>query len=102
MKAQLRGNDMLARMGGDEFIVLIPGVHSRKEAEEVVQRIDRSFEEEFAIESYRMRGSASIGLAIAPEDGMDKEELQRVADMAMYLHKEQKKQNQAELRNRRD
>ena len=102
MKAQLRGNDMLARMGGDEFIVLIPGVHSRKEAEEVVQRIDRSFEEEFAIESYRMRGSASIGLAIAPEDGMDKEELQRAADMAMYLHKEQKKQNQAELRNRRD
>ncbi len=102
MKAQLRGNDMLARMGGDEFIALIPGVHSRKEAEEVVQRIDRCFEEEFVIENYRMQGSASIGLAIAPEDGMDKEELQRAADMAMYLHKEQKRQSQAELRNRRD
>lgn len=102
MKAQLRGNDMLARMGGDEFIALIPAIRSRREAEEVVQRIERCFDADFVIENYRMRGAASIGLAVAPEDGMDKDELQRAADMAMYLRKEQKRQNESGMRSQRE
>ncbi len=102
MKAQLRGDDMLARIGGDEFIALIPTIRSRREAEDVVQRIEHCFDAEFVIGSYRMRGAASIGLAVAPDDGTDKDELQRAADMAMYLRKEQKRQNDSEMRNLRE
>ncbi len=99
MKGQMRGKDMLARIGGDEFIALIQGVKSRQDVEEVAQRLERCFASEFELDGYRMRGSASIGLAVAPEDSMDKDELQRVADMAMYLRKQQKREEQASMRN---
>lgn len=98
MKQQLRAQDVLARIGGDEFIALIPGIRSRGDAEEIVERIERCFDAPLVIEGYTMPGAASVGLAVAPDDGLDKEELQRAADMAMYLHKEQKKQREAELR----
>ncbi len=97
MKQQLRGRDVLARIGGDEFIALIPGIPTRGDAEEIVQRIERCFDAPFVIEGYTLQGAASIGLAVSPEDGVDKDDLQRAADMAMYLHKEQKREN--EIRN---
>lgn len=99
MKQQLRGRDVLARIGGDEFIALIPGIRTRGDAEEIVQRIERCFDASFLIEGYTMQGAASIGLAMAPEDGLDMEELQRVADTAMYLHKQQKRENEIQSEN---
>jgi diguanylate cyclase (GGDEF)-like protein len=79
--------DTLARVGGDEFIALIPTARSRAEVEEIGQRLVRSFEKPFQIEGHEVQGSASIGIAIYPEDGLTKEELKRVADAAMYAHK---------------
>ncbi len=84
---KLRGMDTLARVGGDEFIALIPTARSRTEVEEIGQRLVRSFETPFAIEGHVVEGSASIGIAIYPEDGLTKEELKRVADAAMYAQK---------------
>jgi diguanylate cyclase (GGDEF)-like protein len=84
---KLRGMDTLARVGGDEFIALIPTARSRAEVEEIGQRLLRSFERPFLIEGHVVQGSASIGIAIYPEDGLTKEELKRVADAAMYAHK---------------
>lgn len=84
---KLRGMDTLARVGGDEFIALIPTARSRAEVEEIGQRLVRSFEKPFQIEGHEVQGSASIGIAIYPEDGLTKEELKRVADAAMYAHK---------------
>ena len=92
MKLQLRGGDVLARIGGDEFIVLVPKLGSRAAAEEISARLAQSFQEVFEVEGHRLHGSASLGLALYPEDGNSQEELQRVADEAMYNNKESRKQ----------
>lgn len=83
----LRGMDTLARVGGDEFIALIPTVRSRTEAEEIAQRLARCLDTPLEIDAYQVKGAASIGIAIYPEDGVTKEDLKRMADSAMYAHK---------------
>jgi diguanylate cyclase (GGDEF)-like protein len=87
LSERLRSMDTLARVGGDEFVALIPVVHSREEVEEIARRLMRAFDEPFEIEAHSVRGGASIGIAIYPEDGLTKDELQRVADSAMYAQK---------------
>jgi diguanylate cyclase (GGDEF)-like protein len=88
MKLQLRGGDMLTRIGGDEFIALVPILRSRTDAEEIALRLERCFDEPFDLDGCHVEGSASIGLAVYPADGATQEELQRSADAAMYAHKE--------------
>jgi diguanylate cyclase (GGDEF)-like protein len=83
----LRGMDTLARVGGDEFIALIPVVRSRSEVEEIGQRLMRCLDAPLEIDGHRVRGSASVGIAIYPDDGATIEELKLVADAAMYLQK---------------
>jgi diguanylate cyclase (GGDEF)-like protein len=87
MKRQLRNADMLARLGGDEFAVLLPKVRSRAEVEEIAHRLERSLDEPFAAEGYVVHGSASIGIALYPEDGTTKDSLLSAADAAMYVNK---------------
>jgi diguanylate cyclase (GGDEF)-like protein len=90
MQQQMRGGDFLARIGGDEFMALVPIRTGRKDAEEIARRLERCFDEPFALEELLLRGSASVGLAVYPDDGATKEELQRWADAAMYAHKQGK------------
>jgi diguanylate cyclase (GGDEF)-like protein len=92
MKLQLRTEDVLARIGGDEFIALAPILRGRADAEEIAVRLERCFDELFELEGLRIHGSASVGLAVYPEDGSNKEELQRSADAAMYANKEAKRE----------
>lgn len=87
LSEKLRGMDTLARIGGDEFIALIPVVRSRSEVEEIVGRLTHCFDTPFRIDDYTLHGSASIGFALYPDDGLTKDELKRVADAAMYAHK---------------
>jgi diguanylate cyclase (GGDEF)-like protein len=87
MKRQLRNVDMLARLGGDEFAVLLPQVRNRARVEEIAQRLERSFEEVFIIEGQTLHGSASVGIAVYPEDGATRDGLLSAADDAMYLAK---------------
>jgi diguanylate cyclase (GGDEF)-like protein len=94
MKLQLRTGDVLARIGGDEFIALVPILRDRADADEIAMRLDRCFDEPFVLDGCWVRGSASVGLAVYPEDGATKEELQRTADAAMYVHKESKRDQQ--------
>jgi diguanylate cyclase (GGDEF)-like protein len=84
MKRQLRGMDMLARLGGDEFAALLPSVRTRAKVEEIALRLERCFQEPFVIEGQALNGSASIGIALYPENGANKDELFSTADAAMY------------------
>ena len=96
MKLQLRSDDVLARIGGDEFIALVPILRSHADAEEIAMRLERCFDEPFELEGYTLLGSASVGLAVYPEDGTTKEGLQRSADAAMYAHKQSRRRQDKE------
>jgi len=87
MKRQLRSHDLLARLGGDEFASLVTVVRSRAEVEEIALRISRSFDEPFSIGPYTIKGSASVGIALYPEDGSTKDSLLNTADANMYVAK---------------
>jgi diguanylate cyclase (GGDEF)-like protein len=90
MKRQLRPGDMLARLGGDEFAILVPNVRGRSDVEEIALRLEGCFEKPFAGEGYEVYGSASIGIALYPEDGSTKDSLLSAADSAMYVTKQSK------------
>ena len=92
MKESLRPDDMLARLGGDEFAVLVPRPHSRKDVEEIAQRLECSFDAPYAFDGYVLHGSASVGIALYPEDGTTRESLLSAADAAMYVAKQTRKQ----------
>jgi diguanylate cyclase (GGDEF)-like protein len=94
MKRQLRGHDLLARLGGDEFAVLVPKVRSRAEVGEIAQRLERSMDEPFVIEGHTVRGSASLGIALYPEDGSTNDTLLKTADAAMYSVKNSGRRNE--------
>jgi diguanylate cyclase (GGDEF)-like protein len=87
MKRQLRSHDMLARLGGDEFAVMVPVVRSRTEVEEIALRLERSFDEPYAVEGCVLQGSASVGIALYPEDATTRDGLLSAADAAMYVGK---------------
>src|SRR5262249_7874770 len=73
MKHQLRPGDMLARLGGDEFGVLVHKVRTRTDLEQIAFRLGRCFESPFSIPGCQLRGTASLGVAIYPEDGDTKD-----------------------------
>lgn len=91
MKRQLRSGDMLARLGGDEFAALVPVVRSRAAIEEIAQRLERCFDAPFAVEGYVLRGGASVGVALYPEDGTSPDSLLSAADAGMYVAKHTKR-----------
>jgi diguanylate cyclase (GGDEF)-like protein len=91
MKHQLRSVDTLARIGGDEFAVLVPQIQSRVHVEEIVQRLENCFKDPFRLEEFTLAGSASIGMAIYPEDGTNKNSLSSTADSLMYWSKNAKR-----------
>ena len=87
MKHQLRAGDILARLGGDEFAVLLGQVRNRADVDEIAGRLARSLDEPFSAEGSVVYGSASVGIAVYPEDGADRESLLRAADATMYVNK---------------
>ena len=87
---QLRSNDVLARIGGDEFAVLVADVSSREEVNEIAQRLQSCFETPFFLDLAEIQASASMGSAVYPEDASTRTALLEWADASMYRAKRQK------------
>ena len=82
----VREDDVLARVGGDEFVVLMPGVHDPADTEAMSARIRAAVESPFVIEGHEVRIGASVGVHLAPLS-CDPDEALRAADHAMYTIK---------------
>ena len=80
----IRSGDTVARMGGDEFLLLMPELHQTDSVSSIISKIVEAFKGPFIIEGHRLCASVSIGIAIYPDDGMDMETLMRKSDSAMY------------------
>jgi diguanylate cyclase (GGDEF)-like protein len=78
---------LLARFGGDEFALLLPIVDDIEEPSRLARRLLALFDQPFAVEEVQVTLGASIGIAIAPQDGTDPVELTRRADIALYRAK---------------
>lgn len=88
LRAQLREEDTLSRPGGDEFILALPGLDSVAAAH-VAERLLQNIVRPVTIQDRLVSPSASIGIAIYPDDGGNFDELTRRADAAMHLAKQQ-------------
>jgi diguanylate cyclase (GGDEF)-like protein len=84
-----RDRDVVARRGGDEFIILLPELDIPQEAVRVAQTILDSFDKPFILPEHELFIGSCIGISIFPADGVDVETLIKNADMAMYRAKEQ-------------
>jgi diguanylate cyclase (GGDEF)-like protein len=87
IRACVRGSDIVARMGGDEFVVLLPSLKDRAEADAVSSRINIALAEPVRLRRDLAQLSCSIGYVIYPADGASASELFANADMAMYESK---------------
>ncbi len=83
----MRASDTIARVGGDEFVLLIQETNQLKDAVAIAQKILDSFTEPLTIDGRSVDLSTSIGIAIFPEDGMDLQTLVKKSDAAMYYSK---------------
>ncbi|NBC48450.1 MAG: diguanylate cyclase [Gammaproteobacteria bacterium] len=95
----MRGSDTVARVGGDEFVVLGLDIEDRGNAAEVASKLLSTLREPFDLgNEITARIGASIGVALYPDDGIDALALLHCADQAMYLAKRRGKQQFAFLR----
>jgi len=88
-RVALRDNDVIARLGSDEFAIAILDVKQHFHAGLVAQKILATLEHVFSVEGHDLRLGASIGISIYPQDGNDAETLLQKADIAMFKAKRQ-------------
>jgi diguanylate cyclase (GGDEF)-like protein/PAS domain S-box-containing protein len=80
----VRASDTVARQGGDEFVVLVPGIRGPDECTHVAEKMIDALSTPFPFEGRMLHITPSIGICIYPDDGSDVETLMRHADAAMY------------------
>jgi diguanylate cyclase (GGDEF)-like protein len=81
------GSEVLARLGGDEFTVLLSSLRHGQDASTVAQRLLQALSRPIRFGEHEVTISASIGIAVFPDDGADADALLKAADMAMYFAK---------------
>ena len=89
----LRKSDTVCRMGGDEFVMLLPNISSAESATVTAAKIVTAFREPFVCNGHTLTVTASIGIADFPDAGGDAETLLKNADIALYRVKDQGRDN---------
>jgi len=87
LRSVVRASDVVARLGGDEFMILLNEINDRQHAEAVAHHLLSAFSTPMILCGHECRVTASIGIAIFPDDGDDEQTLMKNADIAMYLAK---------------
>jgi diguanylate cyclase (GGDEF)-like protein/PAS domain S-box-containing protein len=89
----LRESDTAARIGGDEFVILLPAIETQQAASKVGEKILHALNQPFALAGHTLNISGSIGVAVYPEHGKDEKLLVKSADIAMYHAKKNGRNN---------
>lgn len=87
LKEGVRSEDVVARLGGDEFVVILATISNAKEAEQIALHLLDKVRHVIHIGDYILEPSLSIGIAVYPDHGMERSELLKCADEAMYYAK---------------
>lgn len=93
LKRNLRENDIIVRMGGDEFVVIFRDIHAVETIRSVAKKLCRSIEKLFLIEGQELTVTLSIGISRYPTDASDKQTLLKFADLALYYVKDHYRNN---------
>src|SRR5262249_32027943 len=87
LRACTRTEDIVARLGGDEFYIIQPDIVCRSEAEGLAKRLVEIMRRPFTVNGHDVAASVSIGIAVAPADSVESQELLKSADLALYKSK---------------
>ncbi len=87
LKASLRGGDLLARLSGDEFVIVVPNLTDPSMLAPLAERVLNLLSSPFRVDGHELQIGCSIGLAVAPDNGSDITSLMRNADFALYRAK---------------
>jgi diguanylate cyclase (GGDEF)-like protein len=98
----LRESDTVSRMGGDEFLLLLPEMAEAGDASHAAERILQVIRQPFVLESHTLHITTSVGFAMYPDDGGDGDALVKKADLAMYRAKEEGRDNYQRYRDEPD
>ena len=91
LRSRVRRGDILGRLGGDEFMVILDSLHANQEATVVAESLLESISNPFRVEGHDLSIGASIGISVFPDNATSPEELMRQADSAMYAAKREGK-----------
>lgn len=87
LQGAVAGRGEIGRLGGDEFQVLLPDLDDRGELGEIAKKIITMLSQPYSVPEGRATIGCSVGIAIAPYDGVERDELTRAADLALYASK---------------
>jgi len=87
LQKNIRSNDTISRIGGDEFVLVIEDINNVKDIEKIASKIINDFVEPIKLEEYLFDSTVSVGISVFPNDAEDAENLIKQADTAMYCAK---------------
>ena len=93
LRNNIRAVDTVARIGGDEFVVLMECVSDIQDVENMAKKLNESLKESIHWENHEVFITSSIGISLSPDDALDVEELMKKSDIAMYQSKKKGRNN---------